>query len=290
MLTLLGVGGAKRGEVTIPETEYLFIDGGCLREAVKSLSNDITGDPLALGPLFTNIGGSARKIFYYDAVSAQEFGETVPAYEARVQKEHDRFDAIQALDRFHVSLGEIKGRTGNRRQKQVDVRLAVDVLLHTFRSNMTRVTLFAGDGDFIPLVEALVREGMSVTVWHPERANKALLNAADDRRPFMLANAHNLLTRDGARPAFALSSSGSGSGMRPDDPERGAAWQHGATTFAGSLRNGTLTMWRTSSSHNWEYQRFEVPDAPLDQALRVYRVASGWDIGEMPQVYTYAPA
>jgi hypothetical protein len=67
-------------------------------------------------------------------------------------------------------------------QKKVDVMIAVDMMIHTIRRNMSSATLLAGDADFTPLLNALSNEGMFVTLLHPPRASKDLLAAADARR------------------------------------------------------------------------------------------------------------
>ena len=131
------------------EREYLFIDGGCLRSAVRKMCQELFGSADEYQPLIPAIaGGEYNKIFYYDAAPGKSHGETQAAYEARVQPDFDRFAQIQALDRVHVALGRIVGT--DRRQKGVDVQLAVDMMTHAFRGTITRATLFAGDADFYP--------------------------------------------------------------------------------------------------------------------------------------------
>jgi len=158
------------GGVAPRDREYLFVDGGCLRSSVRTICRDLFNDENEYQPYIpTMAGGEYDKIFYYDAVPGKEHGEAQATYEARVQGDHDRFAQIQALDRVHVALGKIVG--ADRRQKGVDVQLAVDMMTHAFRGNITRATLFAGDADFLPLIRALVGEGLHVTLWHPPQAN-----------------------------------------------------------------------------------------------------------------------
>jgi uncharacterized LabA/DUF88 family protein len=270
---------AHPGRHTLHEKEYLFIDGGCLRVAATALSEEITGNADTLRVLYPSFAGNADKVFYYDAISAQEHREPVADYQIRVQAEHDKFDAIRALDRYHVALGEVKGRVGNRRQKQVDVRLSVDMLTHTFRGNMHRATLFAGDDDFIPLVEALVREGMTVTIWHPPQASEALLAAADNRRPFSVKSAHMLLTRDGSKSAFSVGVSGGSA--QPDDGSIYLTSMNSIYRYCGKWENDDLTIWRSSNDLSWEFIRLSSPGASIKEALLIFRSALGWDVSEL---------
>ena len=79
--------------------------------------------------------------------------------------------------------GVIVGSGSRARQKQVDVQIAVDLLTHSYGKNMHRAAFIAGDQDFKPLVEAVVRDGMFIEIWF-ERSSASvdLLNAADARK------------------------------------------------------------------------------------------------------------
>lgn len=76
--------------------------------------------------------------------------------------------------------------TGTRRKQEgVDVLLAVDAMQNAFRRNMTYCDIFSGDGDLLPLVNALVDQGIFTTVVSfddPEVGDvpKRLRDAADD--------------------------------------------------------------------------------------------------------------
>ena len=75
------------------------------------------------------------------------------------------------------------GSGSRARQKQVDVQIAVDLLTHSYRKNMHGAAFIAGDQDFKPLVEAVVRDGMFIEIWFEESsASRDLLDAADARR------------------------------------------------------------------------------------------------------------
>lgn len=106
---------------------------------------------------------------------------------------------------MHVYEGD--ARTRKRRgleQKKVDVMLTVDMLSHTFRRNMHEATLMTGDADFKPVVDALVHEGMFITVWFPpEETSKELLDAADARLPLNLGTLKRIMT-DESRARFTI--------------------------------------------------------------------------------------
>lgn len=265
------------GAAALLEKEYLFIDGGCLRATVKAINNEAFGDENAYQPLISAMapGGHGRydKIFYYDAIPGREHGESQTAYEARVQPEHERFEEIQALDRVHVTLGHIVGK--NKRQKGVDVALAVDMMSHAYRGVISKATLFAGDADFVPLVAALVNFGLHVTIWHPLQTNAKLKGAADSVRPFTFLSDHRCFSLDGKVSAFSLGSSGGGSG--PSHNGIAKIVTADGDRLAGSWQSDRLTIWR-SHGGNWSHFSYHAPASTLANALRAFRAIHGWPL------------
>lgn len=157
---------------------YLFIDANYLRRAyedtLRRFFSDVSAQNLDLTIVKRWV--SASKAFYYDAID-----EADPSAEAR--QEH--LDTIRGLPGFHVRQGTITGRA--RRQKRVDVQLAVDCLMHAYNKNFWHVTLIAGDLDFEPLVTALVAVGAHVHVYYESRsAAKGLYRAADVAEPLTI--------------------------------------------------------------------------------------------------------
>jgi uncharacterized LabA/DUF88 family protein len=178
--------------------QYLFVDGAALTAYLADLSKQFCNDaPLEID--FKNSVAISRfkKIFFYDAVPAREDGELEEAYLKRRAKQDRLFERLRSTDRVHVYEGDARrrGQKGGQRQKMVDVMLAVDMLTHSFRRNMHEATLFTGDLDFKPLIDALVMEGMFVTLWYPRnKTNAKLIAAADERRPMKLCELESLLT------------------------------------------------------------------------------------------------
>lgn len=156
---------------------YLFVDMGCLRAALQKISERYLEPGQDVVFNWSTLRSGHHKVFIYDAVPAQDRGESHTTYKARIDSRMDELNQIRALDGFHLQLGDLRGKRVV--QKKVDVQIAVDMLMHTFRRNMHECTLLTGDSDFQPLLEALVREGMTVTLWHPPHAPDDLKGAAD---------------------------------------------------------------------------------------------------------------
>ena len=97
------------------------------------------------------------------------------------------------MPRFEVRLGRLVYRgidaAGNPifQQKRVDCMIGVDMALLAGKGKMTIASIFTGDSDLIPAIEAVKREGVVVTLWHGStsqntRPSRELYEIADERR------------------------------------------------------------------------------------------------------------
>jgi uncharacterized LabA/DUF88 family protein len=157
---------------------YAFIDGRYIRKLAEEFMQQMFGVPAELDFGRMRLGD---RIYYYDCLDDEKKpSESEEDFKKRLDEQIAEFNAIQSLPRFHVRYGSLTGEKRKRRQKKVDVQLAVDALEHAFRHNMSHVTLVTGDLDFAPLVECLIRVGTQVTVMY-ERTSAApdLYRAAD---------------------------------------------------------------------------------------------------------------
>jgi len=178
------------------KVRYLFIDGGCLDSLLEALSNGLFGGT-KLDIDYYKLATGFHKVFYYDCLPAKKQGEEETIYQNRVQPKLELFNHLRSLDRFHVYEGTARYRDKRRgqEQKQVDIMIAVDMLTHSFRRNMHEATLLTGDLDFKPLIDALVQEGMYVSLWFPKgRTNYELVDSADSRQAITIHNVQGWFT------------------------------------------------------------------------------------------------
>lgn len=71
---------------------------------------------------------------------------------------------LRALEKF-VFRGSVLTSAGSQsKQEGVDVRLALEAIQCAHKRTMSRCTIFSCDGDLLPLVDALVSEGIFTTV------------------------------------------------------------------------------------------------------------------------------
>ena len=174
---------------------YLFVDGGYFRlrhsEAIKSVFGQTCDLQLkGLRNIFTQ---KPQRVFYYDCLhDIPKVDETEEQLKNRVEAQQRMFDEIQSYEGFHVRLGSLSGNSRRFRQKEVDILLAVDALDHAFRKNMAGIILVAGDRDFAPLVESLVRLGVWVHIWYdPRSVANRLLEMADKATPIGFHDYYN---------------------------------------------------------------------------------------------------
>jgi uncharacterized LabA/DUF88 family protein len=57
-----------------------------------------------------------------------------------------------------------KKPTGTAKSKGVDITLTKDMLAHAFQDHYDIAILFAGDGDYVPLIEEIKRRGKEIYV------------------------------------------------------------------------------------------------------------------------------
>ena len=162
---------------------YMFVDGAYLDGCVGDFCRKwFGGAQYELD--YRVMSSGARKVFYYDALPIQRKEETEAEFRLRLTNKELFFESLRAINGWHVQLGISKRYIGKMaQQKEVDVLLAVDMLSHTYRKNMDAVTFVAGDQDFRPLLDAVVRDGMYVTLYYDKNHTSVdLINMADARQ------------------------------------------------------------------------------------------------------------
>jgi len=178
------------------KVKYLFIDGEALDSLLDRFSKGLF-EGIAIEIDYRRMALGYEKIFYYDCLPVKKPNESDTDHQKRLKFKTQLFNQLKSLDRFHVYEGTARYRNKLRgqEQKQVDIMIAVDMLTHSFRRNMHEATLLTGDLDFKPLIDALVQEGMHVSLWYPKgRANYELVDAADSRQALTISTINSWFT------------------------------------------------------------------------------------------------
>jgi uncharacterized LabA/DUF88 family protein len=130
----------------------LFIDGANLFLTGKMLGFAI--DYKRLLQEFQSRGNLVRAFYYTAIVDGQEFSSIRPLLD---WLDFNGYTVVTKPAKEFIDAG------GHRRIKgNMDIELAVDAM--ELAEHVDQIMLFSGDGDFRPLVEAVQRRGVRVTV------------------------------------------------------------------------------------------------------------------------------
>ena len=146
----------------------LFIDGSNLYAAAKALAFDI--DYKLLRQEFMQRGKLLRAFYYTALLESDEYSPIRPLVD---WLNYNGFTMVtKPAKEFTDSQGRRKVK-GN-----MDIELAVDAM--EIAEHVDHIVLFSGDGDFRPLIEAVQRKGVRVSVVSTIRSNPPMI--ADDLR------------------------------------------------------------------------------------------------------------
>jgi len=130
----------------------VFIDGANLYATSRGLGADI--DYKRLLKEFQNRGNLLRAFYYTALIEDQEYSSIRPLLD---WLDYNGYTVVTK------PVKEFTDSTGRRKVKgNMDIELAVDAM--ELASHVDHIVLFSGDGDFRPLVEAIQRKGVRVTV------------------------------------------------------------------------------------------------------------------------------
>jgi uncharacterized LabA/DUF88 family protein len=102
-------------------------------------------------------------------------------YYTAVQGDDNKLVSVaEALKAVGIEAPRVFKKAKGRPSKRVDIQLSTEMLGHAHRGNYDLAILVAGDEDYVPLVEAVQREGKRVVLWFlSEGLSSALVRAAD---------------------------------------------------------------------------------------------------------------
>jgi len=130
----------------------LFIDGANLYATAKTLGFDI--DYKRLLKEFQGRGNLLRAFYYTAIIEDQEYSSIRPLVD---WLDYNGYTVVTKATKEFIDAN------GRRKVKgSMDVELAVDAM--ELAEHIDQMVLISGDGDFRPLVEAIQRRGVRVTV------------------------------------------------------------------------------------------------------------------------------
>jgi uncharacterized LabA/DUF88 family protein len=146
----------------------LLIDGANLHATSKTLGFDI--DYKRLLKEFQSRGTLLRAIYYTAIIEDQEYSSIRPLID---WLDYNGYTVVTKATKEYIDASGRRKVRGN-----MDIELAVDAL--ELAEHVDQIVLFSGDGDFRPLVGALQRRGVRVTVVSTISCQPPLI--ADDLR------------------------------------------------------------------------------------------------------------
>ena len=172
----------------------LFIDGANLHAAARTLGFDI--DYKRLLQEFQS-RGTVLRAFYYTAISEDaEFSPIRPLIDwldyngyTVVTKPAKEFDDGEGRRKF---------------KRNMNVEISVDAM--ELAENVDQIVLFSGDGDFRPLVEAVQRRGVRVTVVSSTVSRSPMIADELRRQADVFADLVELKSKIGRDPSERMAS------------------------------------------------------------------------------------
>jgi len=174
------------------ERALLLIDGGYLDYLQRSFGSPrIDYGKMAMA-ICDRFHFSMLRCVYFNCLPYLTSNPSPEEQEAYNRKQAF-FDRLSKLDRFQVKLGRLAFRGVDEKtgkpvleQKQVDVLLASEMVYNAARRSVEAIVLLSGDGDFVPAVDLVKREGLTLALAHGPRSgvdtvHDSLWNAADTR-------------------------------------------------------------------------------------------------------------
>ena len=138
--------------MTASSSIALFIDGANLHATAKTLGFDI--DYRRLLKEFQSRGTLLRAFYYTALIEDQEYSSIRPLID---WLDYNGYTVVTKAMKEYVDAN------GRRKIKgSMDIELAVDAM--QLADHIDQMVLFSGDGDFRPLVAAIQRRGVRVTV------------------------------------------------------------------------------------------------------------------------------
>jgi uncharacterized LabA/DUF88 family protein len=130
----------------------LFIDGANLYATAKTLGFDI--DYRRLLQEFQSRGMLLRAFYYTAIIEDQEYSSIRPLVD---WLDYNGYTVVTKSTKEFIDANGRRKLKGN-----MDIELAVDAM--ETAAHIDQMVLFSGDGDFRPLVEAVQRRGVRVTI------------------------------------------------------------------------------------------------------------------------------
>ncbi len=162
------------------EKSLLLIDGGYLDFLQRSFGSPRLDYGRMANAICTHFKWTLLRCVYFNCLPYLS-GNPSPEEQEAYRKKDGFYQRLQKLDRFEVKLGRLAYRGMDElsgkpvlEQKQVDVLLAIEMVYAAARRSVDNIILLSGDGDFLPALELVKREGLAFALAHGPRSGSQL--------------------------------------------------------------------------------------------------------------------
>lgn len=158
--------------MTLIKREFVFIDGENLLFRFQALlaGGKMPKKEVTHVPDVFVWSDSAINKWIGDIMRASYYTSYVGSHEKKVEIEEKilgctyKFEAPQMVADGRLIPSVFKKEKKQEKSRSVDINISIDSLWHGFRNDYDLCILFSGDGDFIPLVDAIQRLGKQVHI------------------------------------------------------------------------------------------------------------------------------
>ncbi len=164
----------------MPDKSLLLIDGGYLDFLQRSFGSPRLDYGRMANAICEHFGWTLLRCVYFNCLPYLS-NAPAPEEQEAFRKKEGFYMRLQRLDRFEVKLGRLAFRGMDEQsgkpvleQKQVDVLLAIEMVYYAARRSVNNIILLSGDGDFLPAVELVKREGLTFALAHGPRSGAQL--------------------------------------------------------------------------------------------------------------------
>jgi uncharacterized LabA/DUF88 family protein len=189
----------------------LLIDGANLYSTARTLGFDL--DYKRLLKEFQNLGTMVRAFYYSAIVEDQEFSSIRPLIDWL------DYNGYTVITKPAKEFDDGEGR--RRFKRNMHIEITVDAM--ELAEKVDKIVLFSGDGDFRPLVQAIQRRGVHVTVVSTMSTRPPMIADELRRQADVFTDLVELKSKIGRDPSERTASQGAAS-AHPAIP---AASDHG---------------------------------------------------------------
>ncbi len=164
----------------MPDRALLLIDGGYLDFLQRSFGSPRVDYGRMADAIAGRLNLTLLRCVYFNCLPYLPSAPSAEELDS-FRKRQGFYERLQKLPRFEVKLGRLAFRgvdehTGKPvlEQKQVDVLLTTEMVYAAARRSVDAIILLSGDGDFLPALEAVKREGLTFALVHGSRSGTQL--------------------------------------------------------------------------------------------------------------------